>query len=652
MFCPWVNYFQSSDNGTLAFIGGEAFYGCSNLTTIKLPSRHLIEIGSKAFYGCSSLTSLNLPGPEYDWDPSEKSVGNEAFYGCSNLTTINIPKFTQIGDGVFSGCTNLTSVNISKAKEIGKNSFYYCSNLTSITTSNIITIGDAAFYGCTGLTSIDIPNVQTIGESAFYGCSGLTSLTIPEGTQTIGTKAFSYCSKISSIIIPSTVTNLGNSDDYLWDGSNSFEGCDMLNSIIVASENPVYDSRENCNAIIETSTNKLITGCSTTLIPNSVTRINTSAFRNCSGLTSVIIPEGVRTIGGEAFGHCINLTSAKIPQSITCMENGVFFNCSNLSSVIFSVGEIEFWGDADFARCTSLPVIENIRYADTYLCGPVDNKLSTYTIKEDTRYINTGAFTDCDNLTSIYSLATTAPRLGRDAFSQHLSDAILYVPVGSEADYVTKGWAKYFTINPHIHTLNVSSVGYATLYLDAAVEIPKDVEAYVAREVKGNRLILEKVEGILPANTGVIIRAKEGAYTFEKSDGTPTTIDTNLLKGTIQDTQIMEEKGTIYYVLSCVDDIVGMYRAEIKDGSFLNNANKAYLPINENQVGVYDDEVNSETEQLSRKLIFSFDDETSIDRFPYEINDNDTYYNLNGTHIKHPTQKGIYIKNGKKLLVQ
>lgn len=86
-----------------------------------------------------------------------------------------------------------------------------------------------------------------------------------------------------------------------------------LTSIVVDAGNKVYDSRENCNAIIETETNLLVKGCNKTIIPKSVTKIASSAFQGCTGLTSVVIPEGVKEIGWDAFKGCTGLTSIKVP---------------------------------------------------------------------------------------------------------------------------------------------------------------------------------------------------------------------------------------------------------------------------------------------------------------------------------------------------
>ena len=207
-------------------------------------------------------------------------------------TTIKDIKVTSIGESAFRDCSGLTGIEIpSSVTSIGHYAFSGCSGLTSIEIPAVVTeIMNEAFSGCSGLTSI--------GNDAFGDCSGLTSIKIPKGVTEIGSFAFYGCSGLTGIEIPSSATSIG---DY------AFSGCSGLTSINVEAGNVLYDSRDNCNAIIEKETNTLIQGCKNTKIPASVTSIGNYAFYDCSGLTGIEIPSSVTSIGDLAFWFCSGL---------------------------------------------------------------------------------------------------------------------------------------------------------------------------------------------------------------------------------------------------------------------------------------------------------------------------------------------------------
>ena len=422
--------------GTLG-IAGSAFYGCSGLTSIDIPNA-VTTIGNHAFWGCSGLTSIDIPN-------AVTTIGDWAFAGCTGLTSANIGNsVTEIGNSAFSGCTGLTSVTIpNSVTTIGEQAFYGCSALTSVTIPNsVTTIGSEAFYGCSALTSVTIPNsVTTIGSEAFYGCSGLTSITIPNSVTTISNSTFYNCSGLTSVTIPNSVTTIGN---------YAFRGCSGLTSIQVESGNVVYDSRDNCNAIIETASNTLITGCKTTIIPNSVTTIGNFAFYYCSGLTSVNIPNSVTTIDYSAFQNCSGLTSVTIPNSVTTIGNSAFQNCSGLTSVTIpnSVTEIAIGAFYNCSGLTSVTIPNSVTAIGDfafYRCSG----LTSITIPNSVTFIGNNAFLDCDGLDDVYcyisdpSLVTVGPFAF--ACNSNYSARTLHVPVGSlEAYQADTNWSRYF----------------------------------------------------------------------------------------------------------------------------------------------------------------------------------------------------------------
>ena len=397
-------------------IGEHAFWGCSSLTSVTIPNS-VKSIGEYAFALCSSLTSVTIPN-------GVKSIGEAAFSCCSSLTSVTIPNgIISIEEYTFQDCTSLTSLTIpNSVTSIEEFAFRNCSSLTSVHISDIAawlaisfanplyyaynlylngtlvtdldipnsvtSIRNHAFYNCSSLTSVTIPgSVTSIGDYAFFKCSGLTSVTIPNSVISIGNYAFEYCSGLTSVTIPGSVTTIG---------MNSFRDCTGLTSIVVESGNTTYDSRNNCNAIIETSTNTLIAGCMNTIIPNSVTSIGSVAFAGCSSLTSIEIPNSVTSIGSVAFAGCSSLTSIEIPNSVT------------------SIGEHAFYG------CTGLTSIE------------IPNSVTS---------IGMRAFMECINLDSLVFESETPATLGADAFA-NTNDCPLVVPCSAVDAYKT-AWPDY-----------------------------------------------------------------------------------------------------------------------------------------------------------------------------------------------------------------
>ena len=351
----------------------------------------------------------NLNATNKTAEVTYKSYANYRYNYGWNITTANIPasvtysgttySVTSIGYGAFSGCSSLTSVTIpNSVTSIGEYAFRDCNSLTSLTIPNSVTgIGNYAFDGCSSLTSVTIPNsVTSIGAWAFHGCSSLTSVTIPNSVTSIGGGAFWGCSSLTSVTIPNSVTSIG---------SQAFSGCSSLTSVT---------------------------------IPNSVTSIGLSAFSGCSSLTSVTIPNSVTSIGEGAFSGCSGLTSVTIPNSVTSIGEYAFSGCSGLTSVtipnsVTSIGQFAFRG------CSGLPVINNLRYADTYLVEAVDKTLSSYTIKNGTKWIGNNAFEDCSSLTSV-TIPNSVTSIGDWAF--YRCSRLTSVTIGNGVTSI--GWDAFY----------------------------------------------------------------------------------------------------------------------------------------------------------------------------------------------------------------
>ncbi len=228
-----------------------------------------------------------------------------------------------------------------KLTEIGYRAFRDCSKLVEITIpEGIRVICERAFEYCRGLKRIHLSNeVAEIEQYAFMFCESLLRIELSDNLLRIGSDAFWHCVSLDSVNIPRNVTYIGNS---------IFSNCDNLSAITVDTLNAVYDSRNNCNAIIHTSTNKLISGCKNTIIPNRIQSIGDCAFVYCNNLTTIDIPEGVTHVGEYAFYGCSNLSEVKIHENITSIGNAAFGACRNLYEIIVMSIEPPVLGEYGF----------------------------------------------------------------------------------------------------------------------------------------------------------------------------------------------------------------------------------------------------------------------------------------------------------------
>ena len=252
----------------------------------------------------SSISRLLFYVPEFPNSGGDDSTDDIISFADAEVKRICVQDWDTDGDG------ELSKAEAAAVTDLGE---------TFWGQSEVRSFEELQYF--TGLTSI--------GYEAFNGCSSLSSIVIPNTVTSIGTSAFIGCSSLSAITIPKSVTSIGD---------GLFQGCSALTSIVVENGNTVYDSRDNCNAIIETSTNKLIAGCKTTTIPGSVTAIGKYACQS-SGLTSVVLPNSVVSIMGCGFRRCYNLTYVEIPGSVTSIDDRAFAECTSLMEVYCYIQE-------------------------------------------------------------------------------------------------------------------------------------------------------------------------------------------------------------------------------------------------------------------------------------------------------------------------
>lgn len=356
-------------------IENNAFFGCYDIAEINMPNT-VTSIGDRAFGG-SSLNSLKLSASLTDIGKGAfrgvpignivlpnglKTIGDKAFLGCSLCSLKISASVTAIGEAAFAH-NKISSIVVESGNKV-YDSRNNCNAIIETKTStltlgcsgttiptSVTVIGNYAFWGCQGMTSLNIPNsVTQIGSGAFDYCDLKTiklpnsvryigdwpfeyhnesydtvyvSVNIPDSVETIGEGAFYYCD-FCDVTIPASVTKMGR-DPF------DFR---RIKSIVVDKANKVYDSRQNCNAIIETKTNTLLNACQNTTIPNSVRTIGEFSFGYLRGLESVMIPASVTEIKDCAFCECRDLRDVKIMGTVN-FGNDCFVFCDSLKKMTY-----------------------------------------------------------------------------------------------------------------------------------------------------------------------------------------------------------------------------------------------------------------------------------------------------------------------------
>lgn len=463
-----------------------AFYGCHNIETIVIPE-NVTNIGTSLFYDCINLASITVNAitpptaqnglswpdgiPVFVPEEAVEAYKSAEYWKDLNILAIGTPIPVAVGtefeyDGLYY------RVKEDYTLEIFKNWGYDYGSPTSVIIPENVTYKDytysvtslsfSVFNDWKDLSSVTIPNsITSIGGGAFSGCANLESITIPESVTAIDESAFSGCSKLNSIIIPKNVTSIGE---------RVFENCSNLESITVESGNTVYDSRDNCNAIIVTESKELIQGCINTVIPNSVISIGADAFCG-SGITSITIPKSVTSIGESICWYCPKLESiivesgntvydsrdncnaiivtesneliqgcsnTVIPNGVTSIGDGAFSGISitsvTIPNSVTDIGLNAFNGAAltevtipnsvrfinssafRYSALTKITLPDNITYIPSFMLDGCSD-LAEVTIPESVTWIGGSAFNGCSSLTSI-TIPKDVTSIGDYAFSR------------------------------------------------------------------------------------------------------------------------------------------------------------------------------------------------------------------------------------------
>ena len=325
---------SSFDGHSLVSISDQAFYNCTNLTSVTIPDS-VTDIGGCVFENCTSLKSVTIPD-------SVTSIGVVAFRGCSRLEKFVVSEENEAYCAV-DGVLYSKDKTVLDTYPLGKNGKY-------VIPDNVKKIGAFAFERCENLESVVIPNsVTNIGGAAFSGCTGLTSVEIPKSVVYIEEGAFSGCSRLEKFVV-----------------SEENEAYCAVDGVLYSKDKTVlvaYPGGKNGKYVILDSVKKIVAyvfeGCEnleSVTIPDSVTNIGEYAFYECKSLTSVEIPSGVTSLEYCIFEGCKSLTSVEIPSGVTSLEYRTFAGCESLESVVIS-SNVTYIGYDVFNDCTNLELV-------------------------------------------------------------------------------------------------------------------------------------------------------------------------------------------------------------------------------------------------------------------------------------------------------
>ncbi|MBR1850423.1 MAG: leucine-rich repeat domain-containing protein [Bacteroidales bacterium] len=391
--------------------------GLDELINLRIPSTVERITG---FNSCNNLASVTIYGDGL-------TRLDDAFNHCASLTEFTVPSsVTIIKDEVLCNCQNLSHATFKAIRsssdyrffpgEHGGSIFSNCPNLTNITFGNEVEVIPNGAFINTGITSLIVPNTITkIGEYAFLECSSLASVAIGPSVDTIGVMAFGSCPQLSSIM--------------------------------VASSNQTFDSRDNCNAIIQTATNTLIRGWATSTVPNGVASIGSDAFYECTDLTDITFPNTLTAIDARAFYGCTGLTSISLPRNLKTIGMEAFYGCSGITSLTLS-DSLTTIGTRAFYECESLtlsplpPTLTTIGSEAFYSCRALDSLVipaATTTIgnaafsRSGLKYvhlpdnlttISAECFSSCNLKTIVIGANTT--EIGWNALESHIDTIFIY----------------------------------------------------------------------------------------------------------------------------------------------------------------------------------------------------------------------------------
>ncbi len=640
-----ANLFRAADSGvtsqitkitipkTVQHIESRCFDECVNMTEFVIEgasdgTSQLKEIDSHAFLNCKKLASISLPNSvTYLGDDDPNSIeGSGVFEGCESLTSFkfpssyasnNLPSFT------FKNCKNLATIdwNGYNPKRLNSCAFWDCDKITwSQVPQSVEELGDNCFYHCDALTSVDLSKIKKMDTGVFWA-TPLTSVEWPAAVTEIPANTFWACGKLTTIKgIPGQP---GAWDNITKIGANAFNMCTALTTIKLPVELKTIDAQafRSCDhlAAVDYGT--------------KVETIGDGAFWSTGALKKFFFKGSVKTLGADAFRES-GLTCVHLKGDMTIGKEA-FMDCKSLKYVEFpatssATQPLTYVAESMFAGCTSLPFI---------------------TLPSTVTEIKANAFNGCSNLNYVNILAETPATLGANAFP---TTAGVYVkPSKLSAYQANAAWNAYSPKDTYEQTL---ATKYASFDHDFPVSfVAKNgyeaLEAYVGpstyrvtQPTKVQKILKMVKVTSTTANEGVLLKGEVGrTYTYQIAEVDPGLYAGNRIIGVREDTTLVqtEADGKSNWVLQPDYKLHLVSNGTIKSGrAYVHETNDGDTSFGAK--GIY--------------LSFALNEEnntTGIDKVENKKDDEENvYYTLSGVRVINPTEKGVYIKNGKKVIIR
>ena len=629
----------------------------SQITKITIP-KTVQHIESRCFDQCENMTEFVIEGAT-DGTSQLKEIDSHAFLNCKKLASITLPNtVTYLGDddpnsiegsGMFEGCESLTSFKFPSS--------YASRNLPGFT-----------FKNCKNLATIDWNgyNPKRLNSCAFWNCDKITWSQVPQSVEELGADCFAYCSSLTSV----DLKDIKKMDKEVF-----------RNTPLTSVEWPAAITEIPAGTFLTCTSLTSITGiASQPGAWDNITKIGENAFNECKALTTIKLPNSLKTLDKQAFRSCWNLKNVEYSNQLETIGEGAFQDnlfgfekfyfkgsVKNVGSYAFANGKLTCvhlkgdmtMGDYVFQNDKSLKYVEfpatsSATQPLTMVTeGMFQNctSLPFITLPTTVTEIKTKAFDGCSSLKYVNILAASPATLGANAFP---TTAGVYVkPSKLSAYQANAAWNAYSPTDTYVQTL---ATKYASFDHDFPVSfVAKNgheaLEAYVGpstyrvtQPTKVQKILKMIKVTSTAANEGVLLKGEIGrTYTYQIAETDPGLYTGNRVIGVREDTTLVqtESDGKSNWVLQPDYKLHLVSNGTIKSGrAYVHETNDGDTSFGAK--GIY--------------LSFALDEEkntTGIDKVENKKADEENvYYTLSGVRVINPTEKGVYIKNGKKVIIR